>query len=352
MSFRAFSAALWFISTLFIFWIALVAIFGSTNDLPLIASMLTRPQIADRATPILILFLFSWALIEIARKQRRVRQQHVAVNTFTPEIAAPDSIADEPKAPSPKNTRADLRADLISECSRRNPFSLHEAVPAAAVLDANSLASTYVPLHVYAWTLPVLGFIGTASGMASAIRGFKDVLGGGQVQVDVLAGQLSQSVIPGLSAAFDTTILALGASLVIYLCTNAVRSWDEEALERLDRICITFLSGIPQPNSSDSGLGSVLAKISEQLSSLLNISPVLTEAANSIYAAADCLAGAASSASAIGPAADALASAGAQSTSAADAISMAAKTLVSASEELQNSFSAPYHITITREPRP
>ena len=58
-----------------------------------------------------------------------------------------------------------------------NTSSLHEAVPAAAALDAGSLAATYSPLNVYAWILPVLGFIGTASGMASASTGSRTYCG-------------------------------------------------------------------------------------------------------------------------------------------------------------------------------
>jgi len=203
-----------------------------------------------------------------------------------------------------------------------NTSSLHEAVPAAAALDAGSLAATYSPLNVYAWILPVLGFIGTASGMASAIDGFKDVLRGGQVQVDKLAADLSQNVIPGLSAAFETTILALAAALVTYLCTSALRGWDQEALDQLDRLCIVLLSRIPQPPTPDGQkILAILEYISGQLRDLIHVPVTLEGAAKSISVTAEALASSsnqfASSVTAIDTSAESLASAGNQLVSAA-----------------------------------
>jgi hypothetical protein len=202
-----------------------------------------------------------------------------------------------------------------------NTSSLHEAVPAAAALDAGSLAATYSPLNVYTWILPVLGFIGTASGMASAIDGFKDVLRGGQVQVDKLAADLSQNVIPGLSAAFETTILALAAALVTYLCTSALRGWDQEALDQLDRLCIVLLSRIPQPPTPDGQkILAILEYISGQLRDLIHVPVTLEGAAKSISVTAEALASSsnqfASSVTAIDTSAESLALAGNQLVSA------------------------------------
>ena len=199
--------------------------------------------------PILILILFAWVLFEIALEQRQVSRQHAAIDTFQTRMA--ETINLDPKHSISGNPALSAEPISSSECSRREPSSLHEAVPAAASLDAGTLDASYGPLNVYAWILPVLGFIGTASGMASAIDGFSEVLRGGQVNVDQLAAELSQSVIPGLSAAFETTILALAAALVTYLCTNALRSWDQEALDQLDRLCIVLLSRMPQPPTPD-----------------------------------------------------------------------------------------------------
>ena len=317
--FRTFSVTLWFVSALFVIYglyVTAVALTGDASGLPLIGPLLSRPHPLDRMAPILILILFAWVLFEIALKQRQVSRQHAAIDTFQTRMAEADKY--QPKAFDLGQPRAIRRADLIIECSRREPSSLHEAVPAAASLDAGTLAASYGPLNVYAWILPVLGFIGTASGMASAIDGFSEVLRGGQVNVDQLAAELSQSVIPGLSAAFETTILALAAALVTYLCTNALRSWDQEALDQLDRLCIVLLSRIPQPPTPDGQkILAVLELISGQIRAMIQV-PVTLESA----------------AKAISTSAEALTSSSNQFAAAVKAVSMAAEALASTSNEL------------------
>lgn len=336
MSFRLLSVTLWFAAVLFVLYglgVAFLTILGDASSYPLIGPMLNRPHAVDRIPPILILFLTAWVLIVIALKQRDVRRQHRAITTFQTQMAEADQNRYQPKAFDLRQPRAVRRADLIIECSRREPSSLHEAVPAAAALDAGTLAAGYGPLNIYAWILPVLGFIGTASGMASSIAGFSDVLSG-PVQVDTLQlqAQLSKSVIPGLAAAFETTILALTAALVAYLCTNALRSWDQEALDQLDRLCIVLLSRIPQPPTPDGQkILAVLEQISEQIRGVIQIPDSLTQATAAISQMADTLNASgqqfASTITSIGPAAENLASAGNQTHAAAKAMQDAADAL-------------------------
>src|SRR5262245_27847888 len=319
--FRAFSVTLWSVSALFVIYglyVTAVALTGDASGLPLIGPLLSRTHPLDRAAPILILIVFAWVLFELALKQLQVNREHAVIATFQTRMGEADKY--QPKAYDLKQPRAIRRADLIIDCSRRDPSSLHEAVPAAASLDAGTLAASYGPLNVYAWILPVLGFIGTASGMASAIDGFREVLRGGQVNVDQLAAELSQSVIPGLSAAFETTILALAAALVTYLCTNALRSWDQEALDQLDRLCIVLLSRIPQPPTPDGQkILAVLELISGQIRAMIQV-PVTLESA----------------AKAISTSAEALTSSSNQFAAAVKAVSMAAEALASTSNELSS----------------
>jgi biopolymer transport protein ExbB/TolQ len=380
MSFRALSAALWFVSTLFVLYglcVVVIALIADASGLPLFGPLLSRSLLIDKISPMLILLLFAWVLFEIALKQREVHRQHAAIAMFQTQMAEADQNRYQPKPFDLKQPRAIRRADLIIECSRREPSSLHEAIPGAAVLDASTLATSYGPLNVYAWILPVLGFIGTASGMASAIDGFKEVLRGGQVQVETLASELSQSVIPGLSAAFETTILALGAALVAYLCTSALRSWDQEALDQLDRLCMVLLSRIPQPPTPDGQkILAVLEQISAQLKGMLQVPATLEDAAKAISATADSLASStnlfASAVNAISTTAETLASASSQSASAATAIREAAEALnsrgdkpasetnakstadedlASAIKDLKDAFLAPIVITMSRDTR-
>lgn len=385
MSFRSFSAALWAVSSLLMVCIvASYAYYQDLSQLPLIGNMLGRPHLLDQATPILILTLFGWVLLEIAQKQRQVRLQHQGILLFQTKISEAGSSEEQTRVHSLNEPRALRRAKLVVECSRRNPSSLHEAVPAAAALDANTLAAGYGPLTVYAWMLPVLGFIGTASGMASAIEGFKEALAGGQVQVDSLAAKLSQSVIPGLSAAFETTILALAATLVVYLCTSALRDWDQEALDQLDRVCIVLLSRIPQPTGPDGErIHLALENISLQLSKVLDFPATVERAANLINTTAESFFSAANefglSVATIRATADTISTSADELSSARSEMAVAATTmreaagnlksksdnpdeemnsmnrtfgeLASAIKDLQQAASAPIHLTLSRDTR-
>jgi biopolymer transport protein ExbB/TolQ len=377
MTFRALSLVLWFLSALFTLYGlggALYALMG--NDVShwlFIGSVLGRPHIIDKVSPILILLLFAWVLFELAAKQRQVRRQHAAVAEFQTRMVEADQNRYQPKAFDLRQPRALRRADIIIECSRREPSSLHEAVPAAASLDAGTLAAGYGPLNVYAWILPVLGFIGTASGMASSIAGFSDVLNreGGRVQVETIQSQLSQLVIPGLAAAFETTILALSAALVAYLCTNALRSWDQEALDQLDRLCIILLSRIPQPPSPDGQkILAILQQIADQIRDLLAVPTNLDDAASAIRAAGENLASSSeqsvAAANAMREAAEALRkspggsglNAGAERSTlelltsvakGSDALASAMKDFQSTAKDLRDAVTAPITITLTRE---
>jgi biopolymer transport protein ExbB/TolQ len=388
MSFRAFSTALWYISAMFIFGVAVeVAFFKDT----LLGNLVTRPNFIENLPPILILVLFVWVLFELGSKRRKVQHEHSAVVTFKTIMSLADLNQYTPKIFDLKEPRATRRANLIVECSRRDPSSLHDAIPAAAALDASKLAARYTPLYVYAWILPVLGFIGTATGMASAIGGFSNALRGGQGQIEALANELGQRVIPGLSGAFGTTILALGAAVVAYLCTSALRARDQEALDELDRYCIVLLSRIPQPEGPEGKkIVAALDQILEQLRGILQMPISLEGAASAMKSASETLTMAsresASAALSISRAVSDLVSASSasnaeaagtiasltrQAVSAAQAIkeaaealkskkdeatpekkatgTLAAEELIAAIRDLQKAVAAPIHVTLSRE---
>ena len=324
MSFRAFSTVLWYASALFIFGIAVEIIIFRNGTPPIAGSLFTRSNFIDNLPPVLILLLFIWVLFELGIKQRQIRREHSELARLQSILSQADTGLYTPKAFDLREPRAIRRANLVIECSQRDPSSLHDAVPAAAALDASKLAASYTPLNVYAWILPVLGFIGTASGMASSIGGFSAALQGRQGQIEALANELGQKVIPGLSGAFATTILALAAAIVAYLCTSALRGWDQEALDELDRHCIILLSRIPQPEGPEGKkIVAALDHILEQLRNVLQIPISLDSAANNIKSASETLA-----------------LAGRESASAAVSISRAVSDLVSVNNELTETLKA------------
>lgn len=102
--------------------------------------------------------------------------------------------------------------------------------------DEDSMYSTYSMLEGFVWAIPVLGFIGTVLGLSEAIGGFGKVL----VQASDIS-QLSNSlkdVTAGLSKAFETTLVALVAALVVQLLLTYVKKSEEDFLDACTEYCM------------------------------------------------------------------------------------------------------------------
>lgn len=102
--------------------------------------------------------------------------------------------------------------------------------------DEDSMYSTYSMLEGFVWAIPVLGFIGTVLGLSEAIGGFGRVL----VQASDIS-QLSDSlkvVTAGLSKAFETTLVALVAALVVQLLLTYLKKTEEDFLDACADYCM------------------------------------------------------------------------------------------------------------------
>lgn len=82
--------------------------------------------------------------------------------------------------------------------------------------DENALINSYTLIQGFVWAMPVLGFIGTAQGLAFAIGGFSGVLQGQDASLDTIKQSLLQ-VTGGLATAFGTTLVALVFALIIQI---------------------------------------------------------------------------------------------------------------------------------------
>jgi biopolymer transport protein ExbB/TolQ len=110
-----------------------------------------------------------------------------------------------------------------------------DVLKSQATNDENSMETSYALVRGLIWAIPVLGFIGTVLGLSQAIGGFGPVLARSE---DI--GQLKdslQSVTGGLAVAFDTTLVALLAALVLQLILTVLKKREEEFLDECDDFC-------------------------------------------------------------------------------------------------------------------
>ncbi len=102
--------------------------------------------------------------------------------------------------------------------------------------DESAASTSFGMLAGFLWAIPVLGFIGTVLGLASAIGNFSSLLDG-QSDVQGIIGSLRE-VTGGLATAFETTLVALVIALGLQLWITAQRKSEEEFLDRCQDYCL------------------------------------------------------------------------------------------------------------------
>lgn len=108
---------------------------------------------------------------------------------------------------------------------------------------------------LFIWAMPILGFVGTVLGISLAVGGFSEFLTTNLDIEDVsrVTAELG-NVAPGLSFAFDTTLLGLLAGLVANVTSSAVQKRDERFFTRLDELGLSIVA-----NRQDAGMASAEA---------------------------------------------------------------------------------------------
>ncbi len=104
-----------------------------------------------------------------------------------------------------------------------------------ASTDEDMMEGSYSLLKGLIWAIPVLGFIGTVLGLGQAIGEFSGVLADAQDLSQIKPAL--QRVTSGLSTAFDTTMLALTAALVMQMLLTVVRKAEEEMMDECKEYC-------------------------------------------------------------------------------------------------------------------
>ncbi|MFM7135799.1 MAG: MotA/TolQ/ExbB proton channel family protein [Planctomycetota bacterium] len=98
-----------------------------------------------------------------------------------------------------------------------------------AAQDESAMETSYALIQGFVWAIPVLGFIGTVLGLSGAIGQFSGVLGdAGDIGAITTA---LKGVTGGLATAFDTTLVALVAALILQLLMTVLKKQEEEFLD-------------------------------------------------------------------------------------------------------------------------
>lgn len=114
--------------------------------------------------------------------------------------------------------------------SSRNVGDVYNSVTTTLDLKLHDLDLQYSFIRYLAWLIPTLGFVGTVVGIAIALGN------AGILEPD--DPELLSKVIPMLSSAFYTTLLALIQSALVMYCLQLVQKMEERVITSVANYCI------------------------------------------------------------------------------------------------------------------
>lgn len=121
-----------------------------------------------------------------------------------------------------------LRAALQYVHRTNSAAGLEDQLRNLAETDEARSHASYSLVRIVTSTIPILGFLGTVIGITRAVAELAQIVG------DVSFEQAINSVVSGLSVAFDTTALALGLSIVLMFGMFFVSRWEARCLTDAD----------------------------------------------------------------------------------------------------------------------
>jgi biopolymer transport protein ExbB/TolQ len=120
---------------------------------------------------------------------------------------------------------------------RRCVDGLEEQLRHLAEADEARSHDSYALVRIVISTIPILGFLGTVIGITRAVAELAQVVG------EMSFEQAINSVVSGLSVAFDTTALALGLSIVLMFAMFYMTRKERRCLDRVDGLVAGALVG-------------------------------------------------------------------------------------------------------------
>lgn len=201
--------------------------------------------------PYAISFLTSWSLTMLVLKSRKLALQTRALNhtiipndhDFVLEPATVDAVMDRLRSLTDDPRHFVLYNRIVIALSNlkniRRVSDVDEILNSQATHDESVMETSYSLLNGFVWAIPVLGFIGTVLGLSTAIGQFGSVLQGAD-RLDEIKQSL-EGVAGGLSTAFETTLEALVAALLIQLFLTFLKKSEEEFLDDCSDYCLRHI---------------------------------------------------------------------------------------------------------------
>ena len=208
------------------------------------------------AVPVFTAILFWWGLVMCALRYWRVGcARRLSTNTLLVhaiESASVDGLhrlAKDLEIPTAEYSPLLRRLRAVTKQWTQTP-SLQDAdilLQQQLYSDEESVRSGYSLVRTFIWALPVMGLLGTVAGVAVAVGGFAEFLGGDIEDIAVIKRSLV-NVTAGLSYAFLTTLYGLAGALILMLIATALQNREEKLYatvqEQITNLFLPFLQTI------------------------------------------------------------------------------------------------------------
>jgi biopolymer transport protein ExbB/TolQ len=198
--------------------------------------------------PYAISFFSFWAVAMLVLKSRKLALQARALDhkiippehDFILEPATVDLVMGRLRAVTDDPRHFVLYNRIVIALSNlknlRRVSDVDEILNSQAAHDESAMETSYSLLNGFVWAIPVLGFIGTVLGLSEAIGEFGSVLQGTDQLSEIK--QSLEGVASGLATAFETTLEALVAALLIQLFLTFLKKSEEEFLDACSDYCL------------------------------------------------------------------------------------------------------------------
>ncbi len=226
-----------------VFFVAVIYGLNNWDPTKFIAEMFLRGII-----PIPIVFFFFWCMAILFVKSRKLALQRKALD-LKPFPDRPDFLLNPETAQAVIAAIQKLVDDsrhfmLLNRIERalsnlRNIGHIGDVsdiLQAQADYDEGHQESSYRLVNGFIWAIPVLGFIGTVLGLSDAIGGFGATLAASGEDINALKESLA-GITGGLSTAFETTLIALVAALIVQVKMTFLQQKESIFLDDCNDYC-------------------------------------------------------------------------------------------------------------------
>lgn len=236
-------------------WSGLIAL-GFTVVFYLVMFMIKGTYVGQLFTnrgviPYFEVMLMFWSAVILFWKWRKlVKQQRGMHFDLLPDEIAPkitsenvdqflDRVTELPIRPTESFLIMRVLRVLEHFRARNNNSEAAGLLTTQSDIDANAVMSSYSLVKVFIWAIPILGFIGTVSGLGIAVGGFGGSIGDA-ADIGAVKDSLT-SITSGLSEAFDTTFIALIMSLFLMIPMSSLQKGEDELLNSIDEYCNEYV---------------------------------------------------------------------------------------------------------------